>query len=388
MIGVSPGGIIKLCPQTIIVPGAFVMPNKSLTIEAEIPSNKPQFIVNGPGIQWAFVHLGAPDLVVFRNLSFNLTGGAIGAIDIGSIGGPTPWKEVLVENSVFNILGGGRAVRVFNTTRSNPKVTIQGNQMSGGTFPVVTLTGSPTSTIEVLSNSFTGVVSVAGALIQSEANVLVDGNTFSGGGCGSFSGCISLLNVANALVQNNTMTVGLPLQIGIRFTSSNGTITQNTITGVGGGGPPSVEASYALSNGGIVITPATATDANGISSSTVTVTRNTVTNAVAGLRVVGGGISVTGSDNVFSNVHSALRLDNTSASASSLVMSLSDFTTYFRPILFLGASPAPSTITATCNWWGNVLGPQNILAGTPLATYSPWATALVANGAGGLCNGT
>ena len=390
MAGVLPGGIIKLCPQTIVVPGAFVMPNKSLTIEAEIPSNKPQFIVNGPGIQWAFVHLGAPDLVVFRNLSFTLTGGAIGAIDIGLVGNsPTPWKEVLVENSVFNLQSGaGRAVRVFSSTRPNPKVTIQGNQMSGGVFPIVTLSGSATSTIEVLSNSFTGMVGIAGALIQSEANVLVDGNTFSGGGCGFQGGCISLFSVANALVQNNTMTLGPPLQTGIKFTLSSGTITQNSITGVGGGGPPSAEASYATPFGGIVITPPTQTDANGISSSTVSVTQNTVTNAVAGLRVVGGGSAVTGSNNVFSNVHSALRLDNTSASPSSLVMNLSDFTTYFRPISFLGAGISPNTINGTCNWWGSAAGPQNLMPGTPSTIYSPWATGPIANGAGGLCAGT
>jgi hypothetical protein len=289
---------------------------------------------------------------------------------------------------VFNLPPGlGRAVRVFPTTLPNPKITIQGNQMSGGVFPIVTLTGSPTGTIEVLSNSFTGVVGNAGAQIQNEANVRVEGNNFSGGGCGGH-GCIYLLNVANALVRGNTMSVPAPLPSGIKLTNSSGTVTQNSIIGIGGGGPSSNESSYATSFGGIVITPLTQTDPSAISSSNVSVTQNTVVHSVAGLRVVGGGISVTGSDNVFTTVHSALRLDNTSASASSITMNTNDITSYFLPINFLGASPAPNTINATCNWWGNVAGPQNLFPGTPSTTFTPWATGPVANGAGGPCTGT
>jgi hypothetical protein len=335
---------------------------------------------------------GSPGLITFRNLSFTMSNNAISAIDIGPQGGPfVPWKDIVVENSVFNMQPNvGRAVRVFGSTLANPKITIQGNQMSGGTFPIVTLTGSPTSTIEVLSNSFTGVVSLAGAQIQSEANVRVEGNTFSSGGCGGH-GCIFLLGVSNGLVRNNTMTVSNtnPNISGIKFTTSNGTITQNLIVGVSAGGAPSAEGSYALPVGAIVIQPNSVglADPDGVSASTVTVNQNTVTNAVAGVRVVGGGSTVTGSNNVFTNVHSALRLDNTNATPSSLTVTSSDFTTYFRPISFMGATPAPSTITATCNWWGNVLGPQNLLAGTPVGSYSPWATGPIANGGGGQCNG-
>jgi hypothetical protein len=349
--------------------------------------------MNGTVVQLGFVVLNSPELVTFRNLSFTLSNSAIGAIDIGPQAGPfSAWKQVLVENSEFNLQPNiGRAVRVFGSTLANPKITIQGNQMSGGTFPIVTLTGSRTSTIEVLNNSFTGVVSLAGAQIQSENNVRVEGNTFSGGGCGGH-GCIFLLGVLNGLVRNNTMTVNNtnPNISGIKFTTSNGTIAQNTIAGVSVGGAPSAEGSYALPVGAIVIGPNSVGlgDVSGLSASTVTVNQNSVTNAVAGVRVVGGGSTVTGSNNVITNVHSALRLDNTNATPSSLSVTTSDVTNYFRPILFLGASPAPNTITATCNWWGSVLGPQNILAGTLPASFTPWATAPVANGAGGLCNGS
>jgi hypothetical protein len=386
---VAPGGVIKICPQTIVVPGSYVV-MKPVTIEAEIPNNKPVFQVNGPGVQSGFV-ARSPSLVTFRSLSFTLTNGALSAIDIGGVSGPSllPWKEVLVENSVFNLQAGiGAAVRVFGSTLANPKATVQGSQMSGGAFPILAFTPSPTSTIEVLNNSFTGVVTVGAVELLQQNNVRVEGNTFTGSACGV--ACILVGQVSNALVRNNSIVLSAPTttESGIWFFNSNGTITQNAVTGVGGGGPPSAEGSYAISYAGIVVGAGGANkDPNWITSSNVTITQNTVTNAVAGVRVGGGGITVTGTNNVFSNVHSALRLDNTSATASSVSVSSSDFTTYFRPILFLGASTAPNTITATCNWWGNVLGPQNILAGTPVASYSPWATAPIANGAGGLCNG-
>jgi hypothetical protein len=402
LAAVAPGGTIKVCPQTIVVPANAGTPSaaggtrgysvmKAVTVAAEIPGNKPQFVMDGATVQVGFVVFGSPGRITFRNLSFAMSNNAISAIDIGPQAGPfVPWKDIVVENSVFTMQPNvGRAVRVFGSTLTNPTITIQGNQMSGGTFPIVTLTGSPTSTIEVLSNSFTGVVSSAGVQIQSEANVRVEGNTFSGGGCGA-NGCISLLNVLNGLVRNNTMTVSNtnPNISGIKFLTSNGTITQNLIVGVSAGGSPSVESSYAFPVGAIVIQPNSGVaDPDGVSASTVTVNQNIVTNAVAGVRVVGGGSTVTGSNNVFTNVHSALRLDNTNAIPSSMSVTTSDFTNYFRPILFLGASPAPNTINATCNYWGP-LGPQNILDGTPLASYSPWATAPIANGAGGLCNGT
>lgn len=381
LTSVAPGGVVKICPHSILVPAPYLV-TKPLTIEAENPAIPPMFTLSGSVLN-GFVVTGGPNLTVFRNLSFTLTNNG-SAIDVGT----GPWNDVLVENNVFSLpSGSGRAVRVFSSSLPNPKITIQGNQMSGGIFPIVTLTGSATGTIEVLSNAFSGVVSTAGAQIQSENNVLVEGNTFSSGGCGG-NGCIFLLNVANGLVRNNTMNVSGPRPIGIRFSLSSGTITQNSITGIGGGGSPSLESSYAMSIGGIVITPNAPTDLAALSSSTVSVTQNTVTNAAAGILVRGGGSTVSGSNNVFTTVHSALRLDNTSATPSSLSVTTSDFTSYFSPILFLGASPAPNTINATCNWWGNVLGPQNLLAGTPVVSYSPWSTAPVANGAGGLCNGT
>jgi YVTN family beta-propeller protein len=60
-----------------------------------------------------------------------------------------------------------------------------------------------------------------------------------------------------------------------------------------------------------------------------------------------------------------------------------DITSYVNPF----ALGAPNG-ALTCNWWGDSGGPQNVPAGADPAVSTPWATAPIANGAGGSCDGT
>jgi hypothetical protein len=81
-------------------------------------------------------------------------------------------------------------------------------------------------------------------------------------------------------------------------------------------------------------------------------------------------------------------MDNASTTPSSLATTTSDFSNFVTAIRFAWLLAAPGTIDVTCNWWGTAAGPLAFAAGIPTSMYVPFATAPIANGAGGLCNGS
>ena len=390
---VNVGGVVRLCPQTINVTSTITV-SKPVTIEASAPATPPQIIINGAGLVGFVVAPNVQSSVTFRGIDFTLSGGASSAIDLGLGPSPLPpgtWWEVTVENNTFTMPAGiGRAVRAFATAYAHPKLTFQFNQTIGGTFPVVTLTGSSTSDIEVLSNSFIGGTSVAAVLLQNEGSARVASNLFAS--CGVGASCVQLSNVATATVTNNTMSIPSSTSAFGGIVSqgnTNATITSNVILGGGIVGPATDTASYRYRGGAIVVQApgASAFDATGTATATADVSMNTITNAATGIRVLGGGISVTGSNNDISRTHSVVRVDNTSATPSSLVNNTNDFSNFVTAIRFNWPS-APGTINVQCNWWGTAAGPAAFAIGVPSSMYSPFATAPVANGGTGLCNGS
>jgi len=391
---VNPGGVIRVCPQTINVASTIVV-TKPVTIEGSVPATPPQLVMNGV-VAGFVVAPTLQGLVTFRSLDFTLTGGASSAIDLGVGQSPIPpgsWWEVLIENNTFTMTqaGVGRAVRAFHTIYAHPKLTFQFNQTTGGTFPVVTLTNSPTSDIEVLSNSFVGPTSSAEILLQNEGFARVANNLFTS--CGTTAACVRLSNVATGIVANNTISIPSSTftLAGIAINGpGSSTISNNVILGGGLVGPATDTASYRFRSGGILVQAANAVggafDATGVAAASANVSTNTVTNAATGIRVLGGGISVTGSNNNVSRVHSVVRMDNASTTPSSLATTTSDFSNFVTAIRFAWLLAAPGTIDVTCNWWGTAAGPLAFAAGIPTSMYVPFATAPIANGAGGLCN--
>jgi hypothetical protein len=393
---VTPGGIVRVCSQTINV-ATTILVTKPVTIEAETPALPPQ--INISSIVGFTVAPTLQGSVTFRSLAFTLLSGASSAIDLGTGQAPAfpagTWWEVLVENNSFSftVSGVGRAVRAFYTMYNHPRLTFRANQTVGGTFPVVTLTGMPTSTIQVLSNTFTGPTSAAPALIQNEGTVLVDGNTFAS--CGSGASCLILANVADATVTNNTFfaPTGSTTRAGVAVSGGgSASISGNAFSGGTLSGVAADTLSYRFRLGGIVVTPngiggSSATDASTAATAHVTASQNSIDNASAGIRIIGGGATVTGSDNVMTRTQAALRLDNASGTGSSLAITHTDFSSYFTPMwtAFLSQS---STIDATCNFWGSASGPQNLAVGIPVGVYLPFSPAPIANGAGGTCTGT
>jgi hypothetical protein len=391
--GVNAGGVIRVCPQTINVASTITI-TKPVTIEGSVPATPPQINI-GPIVGFV-VAPSVQGSVTFRSLSFTMTGNG-SVIDLGTGQAPNfppgTWWEVTIENSIFNLPPGlSRAVRAFHTIYAHPTLTFRFNQVTGGVFPVVTLTNSSTSDIEVLSNSFTGPTSVAAILLQNENFARVAGNIFSS--CGAGSTCLRTVGVTTAIVTNNTISIpsSTSTLAGFAITGSgNTTISNNVILGGGLVGPASDTASYRFRAGGIVI-GSTSTgslfDASLVANQTANISMNTITNAASGIRAMGGGVTITGTNNTISNTHSVVRMDNATTTPSSLSVTTSDFTSFVSAIRFAWLLSAPGTINATCNWWGTAAGPQAFAVGIPSSMYVPFATAPIANGAGGLCNGS
>ena len=392
---VNVGGVIRLCPQTINVASTITV-SKPVTIEASVPATPPQIVISGTGLTGFVVAPNVQSSVTFRGIDFTLTGGASSAIDLGTGQAPNfppgSWWEVTIENNTFTMPNGvGRAVRAFHTVYAHPKLTFQLNQTVGGTFPVVTLTGSSTSDIEVLSNSFGAGTSVNAVLLQNEASANVSNNIF--GACTVGGSCVRLDNVAAGVVSNNTMSVPSSTSTGAGIVARGGntTIASNIILGGGIVGAATDTASYRFKSAAILLQAPSLVadffDASGTTTATADVSMNTITNAATGIRILGGGISVTGSNNDISRVHSVVRVDNTSTTPSSLINHTNDFANFVTAIRFNWPS-APGTINVQCSWWGTAAGPSAFAVGVPVSMYSPFATAPVANGGTGLCNGT
>ena len=139
------------------------------------------------------------------------------------------------------------------------------------------------------------------------------------------------------------------------------------ITGVGTITDPADQSAYPINGAGIEIVNGTAI-----------VNRNEITKARRGITLSQGSTITAGADNTLDNLFVAV----VSEVGSSVVLNFSDFTNYVESI-----ADDAGTSDLTCNWWGNIAGPQNIPFAIPDGVYTPFATAPIANGAGGPCDG-
>lgn len=308
----------------------------------------------------------ASGTVRFSGLTFITTSDAYSAV----YAGPPPvaaatYDQVVVDGSTFMIAG---ATGVFGgtSTVAGARVTVRNNTFSfPGAVGYLAVFGAGTgAVIDVIGNQVTGPTSWGAFQFQTGASGRIENNTATL--CG-LVGCIAAIGGPGAVVVGNAVSSvpGLGTQRGIRVRSDNAVVTGNTVSGGFVGGDPSDTTSYGYTAGISIL-----------SGANQTVNGNTISGAVRGLE--GSAVLQSARDNVITGVFTAF--SGTFGTNPLLNNDVSNYVTPFT--LTFGAGGL------TCNWWGNAAGPQNIPVGANAAIYTPWATAPIARGAGGLCDGT
>jgi hypothetical protein len=215
--------------------------------------------------------------------------------------------------------------------------------------------------VETRNNTFQGQ-SFAGIQYQQQARGIVDWNQVSD--CGVY-GCIRLRFSHTLTVTRNTVSSPEYRNTMFGIISDTGVVTieDNTVTGIS---PEPSEFNFAFDSSGIQI-------GLGYNQAGSVVRRNTITNAASG--IVARNTQISGSDNVITHVLYGFN------GLSNGVMSMNgnDVTD-----AYYGWANLDERSDLTCNWWGSIYGP-NSYAGYP--NFIPWATAAIANEAGGVCDG-
>ena len=389
-----------------------------------------------PTRSFAIRGTGTYDQLIVRNSTFN-----IGPVSRGSVfffDNTVTGSGALVENSTFN--GGVFGVVVFQAG-ADTRLDVLNSQFSGNRLLYSAASGrvegstfencgsgscvsvsSGSSGVEVVSNVFAAPVLTGDGgpdlnqLVRFSGSTtgLIDSNTFAG--CGFFS-CLSVAGAV--IVSNNDIhhVAGQPefefATIISAFGSVAVTLDNNDIhscavfcynIGLGstieirndtvdvpaGHGTSTVLTVHVFDDptapmNNLIFEDNVVTGSGGelglsVFDTDLTINRNTFTQMDVGMEV-GTGLThvttVSGRDNAFSQTGTALSIGE----GTSVDLSFNDFTGQVTDIGFAGIGT-----NLTCNWWGNIAGPQNAV-GIPVEVYTPWATALVAGTSATTCTG-
>ena len=356
---VASGGTIKIADGPHAVQDVQV--NKPVTIEAEGPGVP---VLDGTGGVRGFDVGGSPGItsgagaVTIRGLSFQ------NMFETG-IHVTGNYDLVVVENSVFFPSTNGLASGVFVSGANGNGITIQGNTFTGGAVGVHVGT---TPGVLVLDNGFDnqGTNPVRGPI------ELMQGNTITR----CHGQCVEVAGFAGSslTVIDNSWTVDISDPIVAALNIDEGAladavvIEDNSVIGIGGTHDPSIAETFPMHFAGI-----------NINTGSVELSRNTVEGAFHAIVFNNVG-TVTASDNTIDGVNVAWQAFGSVGSGS---IHSNDITNFGVP--FQGPGFTPGSLT--CNWWGSVFGPDPGPGPDP-DIFTPWATAPIANSAGGLCDGT
>ena len=354
---VSSGGTIEVCPGTYETNDVVIQ--KPLTIRRQAGTTRP-VITNADSALASFIVDSMVDAgsVVIRGLRFVPSG-------YSSIFAQGFYDQLTAVDNEFALIDGA-VTSLYAGWSGFPgsKMLFDINAVTGGSVGVFV----PGGNAEVLRSTFDSS-SFAGIQFQGRATGVIAWNSVTN--CG-YQGCIRarLANTVN--VHHNT--VSSPWARGVAFgiiaDTGQVSIEDNTVTGIGTFGPLTTDSSYAFRRAGIQV-------GLGGGYTQGIVNRNTISNAATGLNARTG--SITGADNVISNVKRGFLTEGSSPVINALD---NDITGYVFPWNNAVGS------NLTCNWWGSTSGPSNIASSTAgYPTYEPWATGPVANAGTGACDG-
>ena len=337
------GGTVLICDGTHVV--QFVpLGSKTITLQAEHPL---EATIDGAGARWSFI-VAEPFGVTFRGLRFvNATG--MNIFVLSRAGG------VRVEHSVFhpyaqtdpNASWGTGIVAVASTTSS---LFIDNTAFLGGDAAV----NAAAPQVAITNSTFQGQRQTP--LGASEPGMLrATGNEFRG--CSNW--CIGTFSGRSSELRRNALKIDITNPShGIWLSGGAHQVSDNTITGTGGDRTTDF-FSWPVREAINIEQEATAT-----------IERNVISGAYTALNFANASGSAT--DNTVSNVLVGVRFFN-----AAMQVHRNDITDYH---ISLSSTASPSG-SATCNWWGDAAGPQNVQLGypPPNVPHAPWATTTIAN---------
>ena len=363
----TPGGTTFICN------GTYVVDNQLIT--------KPITVRSFPGGSVTIQH--TDDVSVLS--SFYIDTVPEGTVRISGLNFQSPWlgiwaqgeyDQVVVDSSSFVVpLNGVGGVYATTSTVAGAKVTVHHSSFDGGE----TGTFAHDAHVDVLFSTFANQT-FSGIQHQQNSSGLVQYNTLSN--CGP-QGCIRSRFVKSMQILDNDIsaTPSRRIRFGIVADTGPVVIQRNDVIGYAAQPDPETVMSsdpfqYPITDAGIIV------GLFGPGPGTATVSHNRIRGAFRGVFANSG--SVIGSNMTMDSVGIAFAVGPN----SSLTIGESDVHTYYAPFAQPPVAMFPSTLILICNYWGTTAGnPYNVPDDAGTNVFIPWATAPIANGGGGLCNG-
>lgn len=381
------GGTVLFCDGTHIVQDVRI--DRAVTVRSEGPG-KATLDASG-----ALSTLDIRDVtggpVVVRSLQFRGAAAISSTSDqvqnAGNVRLGGTYTSVTIEDSDFAPSSGTgtgfghgelqfNAGILINREAGGGSVAILRNRFTGGDIgvtsyaPGVTISGNRFRT-----QAFYAVyLGLGGSTVVSDNDI---------NGCGTTAVCIAVHdNSAVSIVRNRIeVSMARPMWIAVLVDAVKADISGNTITGTGGDGV----TSFPITRTAIAVH---ATNGRAAQSS-VSVNGNLISGAaspfefavIANPDAIGSSLVVDASDNIASNIGTAITVSGMSGTVS-LRMSRNDFSGYAN--VYYG--PSLSNVALQCNWWGSTTGPINPPTQFLADVFTPWATEPIANNGGVACN--
>ena len=362
----SPGGTTYICNGTYVVDDVAL--NKPITVRSFPGGNVT--LQQSPGSITSIFRIDGISSGTVRVTGLRFEPTWVGVWAEGA------YDQVIADSNSYSTLEGGVAgIYAGTSSVAGARTTVRHSSFSGGdvgTFAHDALMDVFHSRFD--SHEFSGIQHQARARGRVQYNISKN--------CGS-NGCIRARFTTSMEILDNSVAASQSrrLRFGIIADTGAVLIQRNTITGLKAPGDAETVMSsdpsqYPIFEAAISVGYA------GPDLTTGTVSHNRIQGAYRGIWLNSG--TIRGSNMTMDSVGIAFEV----GANSSLTVGESDLRTYYAPFAQPPVATTPSTLVLTCNWWGTTAGnPYNVPDDAGTNVFIPWASAPIANGAGGLCDG-